>query len=238
MNLLFGLFHDKRKRGYPYSGRKYFHQLSFTSQKFLLRLSTETATEINVIALIKLGDERVFEQVFREYYKALCGYATKFLKEKEGAEEIVQDIFFKLWEKRETLEINSSLKSYLFRAVHNRCLNTVKHIDIRENYKADNEARIKSEEENLTEHFNQFELQQQIQKAIDALPEQRQKIFKLSRFQGLKYREIAEQMQLSEKTVEAQMSKALKTLREDLKDYLPVIVAGILLMGEWMNRNN
>ncbi|MCG3167399.1 MAG: ECF RNA polymerase sigma factor SigE [Bacteroidia bacterium] len=201
-------------------------------------MSTETATEINVIALIKQGDERVFEQVFREHYKALCGYATRFLKEKEGAEEIVQDIFFKLWEKRETLEINSSLKSYLFRAVHNRCLNTVRHIDIRENYKADNEARIKAEEENITEQFNRFELQQQIQKAIDALPEQRQKIFKLSRLQGLKYREIAEQMQLSEKTVEAQMSKALKSLREDLKDYLPSLVTSALLLWELMNRIN
>lgn len=201
-------------------------------------MSTETATEINVIALIKQGDERVFEQVFREHYKVLCGYAIKFLKEKEAAEEIVQDVFFKLWEKRETLEITTSLKSYLFRAVHNRCLNTVKHIDIRENYKAENEERIKSEEENLTEHFNQFELQQQIQKAIDTLPEQRQKIFKLSRFQGLKYREIAEQMELSEKTVEAQMSKALKTLREALKDYLPLFIAAVLLFWDLMNRNN
>lgn len=201
-------------------------------------MSTETATEIDVIASLKQGDERVYEQVFRSHYKALCGYATKFLKEKEGAEEIVQDIFFKLWEKRESLEINSSLKSYLFRSVHNRCLNQVKHIDIRENYKADNKARIRSEEENFSEHFNQFELQQQIKKAIDALPEQRQKIFKLSRFQGMKYREIAEQMELSEKTVEAQMSKALKTLREELKDYLPVVVAGIILMWDLMNRNN
>lgn len=201
-------------------------------------MTPETATETDVITSLKQGDERVYEQVFRSHYKALCGYATKFLKEKEGAEEIVQDIFFKLWEKRESLEINSSLKSYLFRSVHNRCLNQVKHIDIRENYKADNEARIRSEEENFSEHFNQFELQQQIKKAIDTLPEQRQKIFKLSRFEGLKYREISEQMQLSEKTVEAQMSKALKTLREELKDYLPVIVAGIILMWDLMNRNN
>ncbi len=192
----------------------------------------DTLTENDVVSLIRQGNERVFEQVFREHYRALCSYAIKFLNEKEGAEEIVQDIFFRLWEKRETLAITSSLKSYLFRSVHNRCLNQVKHIDIREQYKVENESRIKSEEDNFSEHFNQFELQQQIQKAIEALPEQRKKIFKLSRFSGLKYREIAEHMDLSEKTVEAQMGKALKTLREDLKDYLPVITSGILLMLE------
>ena len=198
-------------------------------------------TEIAVIDLstLKSGDEKAFEQIFREYYQGLVGYAIKMLKEKEGAEEIVQEVFVKIWEKRETVEIKTSLKSYLFRSVHNHCLNQIKHIEIRENYKQDNKERIEREQEDFTEKFNQFELQRQIEQAINELPEQRQKIFRLSRFEGLKYREIAEQLDVSVKTVEAQMGKALKSMREALKEYLPIwivwLVVAFELFKQWRN---
>lgn len=183
----------------------------------------EATAQIDVLAALKEGDKQVFEQVFREHYRVLVGYGMKMLKEQEGAEEIVQDIFCKLWESREKLEIKTSLKSYLFRAVHNRCLNQIKHIDIRENYKENNQARINDEEQHFSERYDKFELQQQIDNAINTLPTERQRIFRMSRFDGMKYQQIADELGISIKTVEAQMGKALKTLREELKDYLPML---------------
>lgn len=191
---------------------------------------TISLAETDALAAIKSGDQRAFEQVFRQHYQSLCGYAIRILQEKEGAEEIVQDMFCKLWESRETVEIKSSLKSYLFRAVHNRCLNQIKHINIREAYKENNQERINHEEQHFSEHFEKFELQQQIDKAIQGLPTERQRIFRMSRFDGMKYQEIADELGISVKTVEAQMGKALKTLRTELSDYLPVAVT-VLALG-------
>ena len=133
----------------------------------------EAQTATDDLLALKEGDERVFEQIFREHYQALVGYAIKMLREQEAAEEIVQDVFVKICEKRESLEIKTSLKSYLFRSVHNRCLNQIKHIDIREKYKQDNQQQIELEQEDFSDSFQKFELQEQIKKAIDALPEKR-----------------------------------------------------------------
>lgn len=192
---------------------------------------TISLAETDTLAAIKDGDERAFERIFKQYYKGLCGYAIRMLQEQEGAEEIVQDMFCKLWESRETVNINTSLKSYLFRAVHNRCLNQIKHINIRENYKNHNQERIDHEEQHFSEHYEKFELQQQIEQAIQKLPTERQRIFRMSRFDGMKYREIADELGISIKTVEVQMGKALKTLRDDLSDYLPAAIAVIVAGG-------
>ena len=189
-----------------------------------MRLKAEI-TEHTIIQKIQSGDKSAFEELFHSLYAHLCNFAFGFLKEQPAAEEIVQDTFFKLWEKREELNIQSSIKSYLFSAVRNQCLNQLKHLEIRDTYKAHNEANIQHEEQQEFDSAVKNELEERIEIAISSLPLERQKIFKLSRFEGKKYKEISEELNISVKTVEGQMSKALKYMREVLKDYLPTIIA-------------
>ena len=165
-----------------------------------------------------------FEQLFNDHYSRLCAYAFHFIKEEDAAEEIVQEVFFKLWTKRKRISIESSLHSYLYRSVRNASLNLIKHINIREEYKKQNQFQIEQTEMQENIHAEVSELEQKIRNSIDLLPEQRRKIFILSRYEGLKYKEIAEKMNISVKTVENQMGKALQFLRTELAEYLPLIL--------------
>jgi len=192
-----------------------------------LCLQLNTSLE-NIELQIKYGDKLAFEKVFKEHYQHLCNFAFQFLKEKAASEEIVQDVFFKLWEKRESTEIKT-IKSYLFSTVRNSCLNQIKHLEIRDTYKQHNEAQIQYSEQQNYDSVVENELSNHIEKAISSLPVERQKVFKLSRFEGKKYKEIAEELGVSVKTVESQMSKALKFLREELSEYLPVIIMLIMV---------
>lgn len=181
-------------------------------------------SEKQLIQQIKAGNKLAFDQIFRLYYAHLCNFAFQFLKEKEAAEEVTQEVFFKLWEKHKELEIHSSFKSYLFQTVRNRCLNQIKHLATKEKYKVYNQEQISFQENTVNDSAIENELANKIQYAIDALPTERRKIFKMSRDEGLKYKEIAAQLNISIKTVEAQMGKALKHLRVELKDFLPTII--------------
>lgn len=170
-----------------------------------------------ILAKIKIGDEVYFEQIFKKYYFALCFYAQKYVKSYEVAEEIAQDVFLKLWEKREQLEITSSLKAYLFRATHNFSINYLNHKKIENKYKLFYTNVLKELELSHNENYYEPDFEDKIEKAIESLPKKCQEIFKLSRFDFLKYSEIAEKRGISIKTVEAQISKALKILRKKLK---------------------
>ena len=162
----------------------------------------------------KIESKADFEKLFNLHYSNLCAYAS---------EEVVQEVLFKLWTNRESIIITSSIQSYLFRAVRNASLNVLKHVNIREDYKAQHEYErddeLSSEDEMIVS-----ELDQKIRVAIDQLPIERKKVFILSRYDGLKYKEIADKLNISVSTVENQMVKALKFLREELKDYLPWII--------------
>ena len=164
-----------------------------------------------------------FEDLFRTHYAELCGFANKFLRDIEAAEEIVQSVFVKFWESKEETNIQSSPKSYLFTAVKNTCLNQLKHFKIKEDYKQHNQREI--DLENLQQHsdLETNEVESKIHAAIDALPEGRKKIFILSRFEGLKYQEIANKLNISIKTVENQMGSALKQLKVDLAEFLSLL---------------
>lgn len=172
----------------------------------------------------KIIDKRQFELIFNAHYSGLCAYANNFLKDVDASEEVVQEVLFKLWTNRDNIEIKTSIESYLYRAVRNSCLNVIKHVDIRENYKAHNEEAIKHEEYNKEDEVIISEMEKRISNAIDLLPVERKKIFIMSRYDGLKYKEIADKLNISIKTVENQMGSALKFLRAELKDYLPWIV--------------
>ncbi len=167
---------------------------------------------------IKRSDKKAFEALFHRYYRPLCLYALQYVKAKVEAGEIVQDLFVKLWEKRNKLEIKTSLKNYLFTAVKNQCINLIEHNKIKAQYNQNiRKENIKNEPGQTI--FIEPDLQKKIEEAILSLPEKRQEIFRLSREYGLKYREIADKLNISVKTVETQMGLAIKTLREKLKDY-------------------
>ncbi len=170
---------------------------------------------------IQQNDQKAYEQVFRTYYKMLCNYAMRYVSESEVAEEIVQELFCIIWEKRQQIELQSSLKSYLFGATYNNCLRYLKHQKVKYAHQKETIAGWQGTEPIQQQDFLEFELQQKIADGLHRLPEQCRKIFQLSRFEGLKYKEIAEKAGISVKTVEAQMSKALRILREELQDYLP-----------------
>lgn len=170
---------------------------------------------------LALADERVFEQVFKTHFKSLLAYACTILKDEETGEEIVQQVFYKLWGKKEQTFIHSSLKAYLYRSVHNESMNHLKHAQIKNRYQTysmHQHKHIKSEDPAMQIQGKELELQ--IRKALNELPEQCRTIFQLSRFENLKYREIADQLQLSVKTVENQMGKALQLMRAKLADFL------------------
>jgi RNA polymerase sigma-70 factor, ECF subfamily len=163
-----------------------------------------------------------FEALFRQYYQMLCSYALRFVKDPDTAEEIVQDLFYKLWEKRAELQINTSVKSYLYSAVHNRCLKFIEHRNVEtkyRNYYLLHESEIDNEP---GDSASINEIQGVIENTLNALPERCSRIFRLNRFEGLKYHEIALKLSISVKTVEANMGKALKLLRKNLKNYVEV----------------
>lgn len=187
-------------------------------------LQSVVLSEQEIIGAIREGNERIFEEIFRKYYQSLCNYANSILKEMDEAEEVVQNLFLSIWEKRSDLEISISLKSYLYRAVHNHCLNRIKHLKVREEYQQYAVNFYDASYESVSQTVMKNELETKIEEAIKKLPEQCRLIFRMSRFEELKYHEIAEQLELSPKTVENQIGKALKILRVELAEYLPLII--------------
>lgn len=174
--------------------------------------------ETKLFEKINKGNIQAFESLFHRYYGYLCLYATKILNNPDAAEEIVQDFFVRLWEKREQLSIDTSVKNYFFRSVKNLCINHIKHNRIKAKH-AEKVLTGMGANTSFEEVYVEFDLELKIEESIQALPEKRREIFRLSREEGLKYREIAEKLNLSIKTVETQMSLAIKTLREILAKY-------------------
>ncbi len=182
---------------------------------------------VNDLQLIKqLGrrDEAAFEQVFKTHFKFLHTYALSILKEEATAEEMVQQVFFKLWEKAEQLSISDSLRGYLYRAVHNECLNYLKHQKVKSLHQHYLTWRLKDNTDSASKNLAGKELEERLQQAVNELPGQCRLIFQLSRFEELRYQEIADHLKLSVKTVENQMGKALKLLRQKLSPFLPALL--------------
>lgn len=167
------------------------------------------------------------------HYSNLCSYANNFLKDLHASEEVVQEVLFKLWVNRESISFDTSIKSYLFRAVRNGCLNVLKHIEIRENYKEHNQKIISQKESSPDHKFIASELEQKIREAIDKLPLERRRIFVLSRYEGMSYKEIAATLDISVKTVENQIGRALKLLRDELSDYMPLLTIFFYDFFKW-----
>ncbi len=178
---------------------------------------------------LQVGNEQAFQVLFRKYYSALCVFARQLLNDSELAEETVQDMFVRIWEKRESLNIETSVKHYFFRSVRNHCLNQIQHEKIKKQY-ANMVLESAQSEFDPDQHYIEVGLVQRIEESIESLPPKRKEIFKLSREQGLKYKEIADTLNISVKTVEAQMGLALKHLREELKEFSNHLITLFLIL--------
>jgi RNA polymerase sigma-70 factor (ECF subfamily) len=176
-----------------------------------------------LIQRLQKQDEAAFEQVFKTYYKNLHGYAFTMIKDEAAAEETVQQVFFKLWERTENLSISGSVQAYLYRAVYNESLNYLKHQKVRTRHQLFVKHRREESTEGSSKGIHVKELEAKISAALNELPEQCRTVFQLSRFEELRYKEIADHLQISVKTVENQMGKALKLLRSKLADFLILI---------------
>lgn len=185
-------------------------------------------TEGQLIERIRKGDEAAFESVFRSNYANLCGFGNHFLKDQALAEDLVQGMFVNLWERREGFAVQGDIGKYLLAATKNACLNHIKHLKIRAKHQDHVKSQPANFADNPEEELEKAELRSRIDQAIGKLPDRCAEIFKMSRFEGLKYQEIANKLGLSVKTVEAQMGKALKLLRADLRHLLPLI---LVLLG-------
>jgi len=171
-----------------------------------------------IIRRIRQGDKQEFEKLFRSSYASLVRYAKKILKDHDTAEEIVQDLFFRLWQDRGNINIESSLNGYLFRSVYNRSLHFIEHQKVVDRHAGEIAASAEQTAEPVTEAIYYHELQSKVVKVLERLPERCGVIFRMSRFEGLKYNEIAEKLSVSLKTVEANMGKALKEFRKALAE--------------------
>lgn len=175
-------------------------------------------SESQILTLLKDGKEKGIEILFEQYFKLLCLRAIRVVKHQEVAEDLVQELFLEIWNKRETINIKSSFKSYLSRSIVNRSLNWLR---ANKQIFEDAETGLMHTTDNysISAELQKEELETYINGCIDDLPEKCRQVFVLSRFEQLSYKEIAAKLEISVKTVENQISKALKLLRSRLETY-------------------
>lgn len=173
----------------------------------------------DLLKRIQAGDEGAFDDVFRGWYPALVRVAAALLHETDAAEEVAQEVMLELWRRRHAIDADVSLRAYLLRSVRNRSLNHLRHLRVRRDTEADVEATYDTPI-GADQPIVANELSEAVQAAIRELPPRCREVFELSRVNGLRYSEIAESLGISQKTVEAQMGKALRIMRERLAAWL------------------
>lgn len=175
-------------------------------------------SDSEIIGRIRQGDKQEFEKLFRSSYVSLVRYAKTLIRDLDASEEIVQELFFRLWQDRQTIRIESSLNGYLYRSVHNRALHYLEHQKVVSRHAGEVLAAADMTSEPVTDAIYYHELQARVARVLERLPERCRLIFKMNRFEGLKYIEIADKLAVSLKTVEADMGKALKEFRKALAE--------------------
>lgn len=190
----------------------------------------------NYLVGLKSGDEKIFKMVMDTWYTQLFNFANGYLLNEENSKEVVQDVFLQLWDNRKKLAENTVINAYLFTLTRNRCIDIIRRERLLLQFRTDKQA----EYDRLTEGFHALsdtildnifasELQEEIDQLINSLPEQCRKVFILSRSNGLKNREISDILNLSLKTVESHMTKALKTIRNSLEKKFPSVMQLVLV---------
>lgn len=167
-------------------------------------------------------DEEAFRILFFEFFSSLCVFARRYIDDWDTCEDLAQDTFFKIWKNRKSIEVDTSSRNFLITSMRNSCIDYLRRQD---------SARIWQEKElrkkleyTSDDLYSHIELEQMLTDALSKLPENIREVFEMNRFEGKTYKEIAGEKNISIKTVETYMSKALKTLRVELKDYLPLII--------------
>ena len=171
---------------------------------------------------LKEGNEKAFDAVYRHYYGGLCAFASQYVSA-ANCEEIVQDVMMWLWESRQTIANELSLKSLLFTITKNKCLNHISHLQVKQRVHEKLYQKFVTQFED-PDFYIPGELMEKLDQAIKSLPEDYRKSFEMNRFEDLTYKEIAEKLDLSEKTIAYRISQALKILRKEMKDYLPFLL--------------
>ena len=172
---------------------------------------------------LSTNSEVVFEHLFKKHFRELHAYAFSLLKDWDIAEEIVQGMFLKLWERNDAVQIRTSIKSYLYKSVYHDSLNYLRGQKVQLKYQTTTAYSMKNHTDDAAGKLTMSELERHLQQALSKLPEKCRAIFHLSRFEELKYQEIASQLEISIKTVETHMGKALRILRKEMKEFLPII---------------
>ena len=178
----------------------------------------ETIDEKAIMEQIRAGDQTAFDNLFRQYYRYLVVVAFRYLKDDHRAKDMVQEVFLDFWKRRDTIRIEQSIKAFLRRAVVNNCLSTLRknqRIDLKDSP----DTNIFSLQDKVDQIYEYKELEEVVEAAVRSLPERCQLIFRMSRQENLSHKEIAEKLDISTKTIENQMTKALKIIREALKKY-------------------
>ncbi|MCK9422057.1 MAG: RNA polymerase sigma-70 factor [Bacteroidales bacterium] len=177
--------------------------------------------DLSIQKKIQAGDIREFERLFMKFYEPLCHHADKILNDMDTAEDLVQEFFYLFWKNRETFTLKFSLNAYLYRSIRNNAFHYLEHLAIRKNY-AENVFREFQDmmPAHLQTDVDLNDLGKAINATLEQMPERCSLIFQMNRFEGKKYREIAEILSISVKTVEAEMGKALQIFRKSLRDYI------------------
>src|SRR3712207_1563340 len=179
-----------------------------------------TVTDRELLDRLRQGDREAFDALFRAHYPALVGVAESIVRERAVAEEVAQDVMLELWRRRDTVSVDDSPRAYLFRAARNRALNHLRHERVKVRT-APLAAGPTVTQPDAPSRLEEERIDAAVREAVAALPERCREVFELSRGHGLRYAEIAGVLGISVKTVEAQMGKALRVLRERLAPWLP-----------------
>jgi len=174
-----------------------------------------------------------FEALFKEHFTGLVYFAQKYLGDIDASKDVVHNVFIKIWENRNEFEFDKPAKSYLFTSVYNRSLNAIRDHKKFANNSDDEVHAATLETGEFHDTMEVAELDGRIKQAIQKLPVKCRQVFEMNRFEGKKYAEIAAHLNISVKTVEGQMSKALKVMKEELKDYLYVLILFLIENNYW-----
>lgn len=182
---------------------------------------TESVSLYSLFRRISFNDDQeAFKELFFDFYPSLCVFAERYVSSPEACEDIVQETFYNLWKNRKKIEVTSSFRNLLITSVKNSCVDYLRKQSVR---RIHSERQIYHENIDTPEEiYTVSELEEMLKTALDRLPPNVRKAFELSRFENMTYNKIAEEMDVSPKTVEAYISKALSVLRVELKDYLPL----------------
>lgn len=178
-------------------------------------------SDTDLIYAIKDGDKRAFDSFFIRYYAVLCAYSKQFVDIEDG-QDIVQDIMVNIWINRKNIFINSSPRNYFFQSVKNKCLSFLSRNELKEKVQQTVHEKMGYMYDS-PDFYIVEELTSKIEEALNRLPESYRTAFELNRFKDMTYNEIAEKLEMSPKTVDYRIQQALKILRRDLKEYLPML---------------